>query len=175
MLAGPRTQIVLRLVEVEAYLGPGEDEASHAHNGQTPRNAEMFETPGHLYVYFTYGMHHCMNVVTESKGRAGAVLLRAGEVLVGEEVMRSRRLKGGRELANGPAKLCQAVGVDLSWNGLDLVRDRLGIWPWDTRTEVAVSSRIGIRRAVRSPYRFFDPSSPCVSRAKPAFDVARGC
>jgi DNA-3-methyladenine glycosylase len=163
-----RRLLAVRLVEVEAYLGDGADPASHAHEGKTPRNAQMYETPGRLYVYFSYGMHHCMNVVCESRGVAGAVLLRAGEPLAGEASMRRRRGRGGHELTNGPAKLCEALGVDLAWNGLDLVRGPLGLWPGERLRRIERSPRIGISHARTLPYRLFDPHSPFVSRGRPS-------
>lgn len=158
----------LRIVEVEAYLGQGEDPASHAHRGRTPRNLNMFETPGLLYVYISYGLHHCLNVVCEQPGTAGAVLLRAAEPLVGHELFVARRGRSGYELTNGPGKLGQALGADLTWDGLDLVRDpRLGLWPGLAPPEIAVSGRIGIRQAAERPLRFYDPTSPWVSRGRP--------
>ncbi len=160
-------EFALRLVEVEAYLGEGEDPASHAHSGRTARNAQMFETPGRLYVYFTYGMHHCMNVVCDSPGVAGAVLLRAAEPLAGLETMESRRGRAGRELSNGPAKLCQALAIDLHWNGTDLVDGSLGLWPLRPPRRLARSGRIGIRKGRELRLRFFDPESPFVSRRRP--------
>jgi DNA-3-methyladenine glycosylase len=162
------TLLALRIVEVEAYLGEGRDAASHAHRGPTARNRQMFETPGRLYVYFTYGMHHCMNVVCEEQGRAGAVLLRAAEPLQGESLMRRRRGRGGRELSNGPAKLCQALGLDLTADGMDLASGPLGIWPGSGRVQMGRSTRIGISRARELPLRFFDSESPFVSRTRPA-------
>lgn len=158
----------LRLVEVEAYLGDGHDPACHAHNGKTPRNAELFETPGHLYVYFIYGMHHCMNAVCEPKGIAGAVLLRAGEPVAGRDRMVRRRGRGGVEVSNGPAKMCSALGIDLGWNGKDLVKGPLGIWPGSPPTRMARSGRIGIRLAAELPYRYFDPDSSFVSPGRHA-------
>ena len=102
--------VAVRLTEVEAYDGPN-DPGSHAYRGRTPRNAVMFGEPGHLYVYFTYGMHHCCNVVTGPVGTPSAVLLRAGEVVAGAEIARSRRNSSSdRDLARGPARLCQALG-----------------------------------------------------------------
>jgi len=160
--------LAARIVEVEAYLGEGEDPASHADRGRTPRNGEMFETPGRLYVYFTYGMHHCMNVVCESRGRAGAVLLRAAEPLAGEALMARRRGRSGSQLANGPAKLCQAYGVDLDWNGRDLVRGGLGIWPGSPPARIQRTSRVGIRRGTAFSYRFLDPESPHLSPGRPS-------
>jgi len=155
--------LAVRLVEVEAYLGEGEDPASHAWRGRTARNSQMFATGGRLYVYFTYGMHYCMNVVSGKEGQAGAVLLRAAEPLVGEALMERRRGRGGRELTNGPAKLCQAMGIDLRHNGLDLVEGPLGIWPHERPGSIVRTPRIGIRRGRELLLRFHDPVSPYVS------------
>jgi len=168
-LQNGRPRLAARIVEVEAYRGVGQDPASHAHRGRTIRNAEMFATPGRLYVYFTYGMHFCMNVVCESEGAAGAVLLRAAEPLLGEELMARRRGRDGVDLANGPAKLCQAFGVDLSSNGWDLcVGSALGLWPGRTAQHLARTTRIGIRRGIELPYRWYDADSRHVSRARPS-------
>ncbi len=156
--------LVARLVEVEAYLGP-EDPASHAYR-RTPRSAVMWGPPGRAYVYFSYGNHHCMNVVTEPEGTAGAVLLRAAEPLHGVAVM--QRLRGGvpvRDLLRGPGRLTQALAVDRRFNGWDLTRPGplyLAAGPGPSR--VATSPRVGIRRAADRPWRFFDPHSPYVSR-----------
>lgn len=159
-------EFALRLVEVEAYLGVGRDPASHAHRARTARNSQMFETPATLYVYFTYGMHHCMNVVCEPRGVAGAVLLRAAEPLVGLEAMELRRGRAGRELSNGPAKLCQALQIDLGWNGEDLVKGPLGLWTHRAPTRVAESGRIGIQKGRELPLRFYDPDSRFLSRTR---------
>lgn len=159
---------VLRLVEVEAYLGEGRDPASHAHRGPTRRNAQMFETPGRLYVYFTYGMHHCINVVCEPEGTAGAVLLRAAEPLRGEQAMARRRGRSGLALSNGPAKLCQALGIDRSHDGLDLLAGGCGLWCGEPPAKVGVSARIGIRHGTKRRLRFFDSASAYVSRTRPA-------
>lgn len=118
--------VAVRLTEVEAYAG-ARDPGSHAFRGRTPRNAVMFGEPGHVYLYFTYGMHTCANLVCWPEGRAGAVLLRAGEVVEGLELARQRRAaarrSGGavadRDLARGPARLVQALGLRLEDNGLD--------------------------------------------------------
>jgi DNA-3-methyladenine glycosylase len=140
-----------RIVEVEAYDGAN-DRASHAFRGQTARNHTMFAPPGLLYVYFTYGMHYCANVVCREEGVAGAVLIRALEPLAGLEVMRARR---GREepayrICSGPAKLCQALGITRADDGTDLFADskvRLlddGFSPpkvADTRPRIGLSAR----------------------------------
>ena len=110
----------LRLTEVEAYAGEI-DPASHAYRGQTRRNVTMFGPPGHAYVYFTYGMHYCVNLVCSPPGEATAVLLRAGEVTAGLELARSRRPRmSDRDLARGPARLTQALALNLSDDGLDV-------------------------------------------------------
>ncbi|PKW06908.1 DNA-3-methyladenine glycosylase [Streptomyces sp. 1222.5] len=116
----PDGTIALRLTEVEAYDGPN-DPGSHAYRGRTARNEVMFGPPGHVYVYFTYGMWHCMNLVCGPEGRASAVLLRAGEVVEGAEPARKRRLsaRNDKELARGPARLATALGVDRSLDGTD--------------------------------------------------------
>lgn len=155
--------LVARLVEVEAYLGP-QDPASHAYR-RTPRSAVMWGPPGRAYVYFSYGNHFCMNVVTEPEGVAGAVLLRAAEPLQGAEVM--RRLRGTddpRQLLRGPGRLTKALAVDRRFNGCDLTRPPLYLAPGRPPERVVTSPRIGIRRAADRPWRFFDPDSPCVSR-----------
>ncbi|MGW5659311.1 DNA-3-methyladenine glycosylase [Streptomyces sp. NPDC003758] len=116
----PDGPIALRLTEVEAYDGPN-DPGSHAYRGRTPRNDVMFGPPGHVYVYFTYGMWHCMNLVCGPVGRASAVLLRAGEIIEGAELARKRRLsaRNDKELAKGPARLATALGVDRALDGTD--------------------------------------------------------
>ncbi|UPZ32097.1 DNA-3-methyladenine glycosylase [Streptomyces sp. LRE541] len=117
---GSADPIELRITEVEAYDGPN-DPGSHAFRGRTARNAVMFGPPGYVYVYFTYGMWHCMNLVCGPEGRASAVLLRAGEITEGVEAARKRRLSArhDRELAKGPARLATALGVDRSLDGTD--------------------------------------------------------
>lgn len=116
----PDGPIALRLTEVEAYDGPN-DLGSHAYRGPTARNGVMFGPPGHVYVYFTYGMWHCMNLVCGPEGRASGVLLRAGEIVEGAELARKRRAsaRNDRELAKGPARLATALDVDRSLDGVD--------------------------------------------------------
>jgi DNA-3-methyladenine glycosylase len=158
--------VAVRLTEVEAYDGPN-DPGSHAHNGRTRRNQVMFGPPGHLYVYFTYGMHHCANVVVGTEGDPAAVLLRAGEVVDGVELAQQRRSRTSwRDLARGPARLCQALGVDLSHNGADL-----GDGPLTLAVTETSGPRVGLRRAADRPWRFWLDGEPTVSTYRPA--VAR--
>lgn len=115
-------RVTLRLTEVEAYGGVGEDPGSHAFRRLTPRNATMFGPPAQAYVYFTYGMHHCLNVVTRREGTAGAVLLRAGEVVEGIDAARRRRPRASdRDLARGPGRLTVALAVTTAQDGVDLL------------------------------------------------------
>ena len=160
--------VAVRLTEVEAYGGPG-DPGSHAANGPTRRNAVMFGPPGHLYVYFTYGMHHCCNVVVGPEGTASAVLLRAGEVVDGLEVARGRRGSSDRDLARGPARLCQALGIDLGQDGADLSAGALTLTLDPTVTgPVATGPRVGLRKAADRPWRFWVEGEPTVSTYRPA-------
>jgi DNA-3-methyladenine glycosylase len=166
-------RLALRIVEVEAYCG-ADDPGSHAFRGPTPRNETMFGPAGHLYVYFTYGMHWCANVVAQVPGRAGAVLLRAGAPVAGVEVMRARRAaaRTDRDLAAGPARLCQALGVTGAHDGVDLVRgSTLGIYddgvPPPSRP--AVTARIGLTvgRGDEHRWRWYVPGDVNVSRRRP--------
>ena len=157
-----------RIVEVEAYCGP-EDPAAHSYRGPTARNATMFGPPGHLYVYFTYGMHWCCNPVCGDDGEGVAVLLRALEPLAGLEAMRAAR--GGvrdRDLCRGPARLCEALGITGTLDGADLVTGDRGVSIVDDGTpppaDPAVGPRIGITRGADSPWRWWVPDSPWVSR-----------
>jgi DNA-3-methyladenine glycosylase len=162
-------ELRVRLVETEAYRQ--DDPASHSFRGRTPRNAVMFGQPGRLYVYFTYGMHHCINIVTGADGEGSAVLLRAAEPLDGLDAMARRRgTDRTRALCSGPARLAEALGVDRSLDGVDLLRGDL-IWlergaqvPPD---RVVTGPRVGIRRAVEEPWRFCEAGSPWVSRGRP--------
>lgn len=154
--------VTIRLTEVEAYLGPL-DPGSHAYRGMTKRNAVMFGPPGHLYVYFTYGMHHCCNLVTGAEGDPGAVLLRAGEVVGGIELARERRGSSDRDLARGPARLCQALTVTLADNGMTPPLE-----PPTANYDIQTGPRVGLRHAADRPWRFWISGDPTVSRYVPA-------
>ena len=147
-------ECVGRIVEVEAYTAL--DPASHTFRGKTNRNAVMFGPAGHLYVYFTYGMHHCANIVTGTVGDGQAVLVRAVEPLAGIDVMVARRGRS-RNVADGPGKLCQAFGIDIASNGVDLCRPGpIGLFD-DGVAPPAVprsSVRIGISVGVDTPWRW---------------------
>ena len=159
--------VAVRITEVEAYDG-AEDPGSHAFRGPTRRNQVMFGPPGHLYTYFTYGMHHCANVVCGPEGRASAVLLRAGEVVEGIELARARRARGpDRDLARGPARLCQALALDLAHNGMPLAGALELAAPID-RGRVSAGPRVGLRQAADHPWRFWITGEPTVSRYVPA-------
>lgn len=169
-LGGER--IAVRLTEVEAYEGQ-DDPASHAFRGRTQRTAVMFGPPGHLYCYFTYGMHWCANIVCGTDGVAAAVLLRAGEVGDGVEVARSRRPASRRDvdLARGPARLASCLGLAAAQNGLDLCNPaspvRLERLPAaERRVEVAMGPRVGISVATEHPWRFWLAGEPSVSTYK---------
>jgi DNA-3-methyladenine glycosylase len=156
-------QLAARIVETEAYLGAN-DLASHARRGlRSERNASMYLEGGHAYVYFTYGMHFCMNVVTQESDIAEAVLLRAAEPVRGIELMRERRPKARKdhELMNGPGKICMALDIDRKLDGESLRGDTLWLTPRDIELgddDIAVSPRIGIDNsgdAAAWPLRFF--------------------
>jgi DNA-3-methyladenine glycosylase len=150
---------VVRIVETEAYHQA--DPASHSHRGRTPRTAVMFGRPGHAYVYFTYGMHHCVNVACEPEGVGAAALLRAGIVLTNHDRVRARRGPRSRdtELVAGPARLTQGLGLDRGWDAVDLCdpssplrleTDGLAV----SDDVVVVGPRVGVRRAADVPWRF---------------------
>lgn len=162
-------EVAVRLTEVEAYDG-SQDPGSHAFRGQTARTASMFGPGGRLYVYFTYGMHHCCNVVTGPEGSASAVLLRGGEVVAGLDMARARRPGAtDRDLARGPARLCRALGIDRSHDGADL---RAPEWELDLAAgsvgRVSTGPRVGLRHAADRPWRFWIPDEPTVSDYRPA-------
>lgn len=188
LLAGPATEVAprllgavlrhrgvaVRLTEVEAYAG-ADDPGSHAYRGRTPRTAVMFGPPGRLYVYFTYGMHHCANVVCGADGVAAAVLLRAGEVVDGIELARERRPgSSDRDLARGPARLCRALDIDRGQDGADLTTGPVlvpgaGPAPGTVRT----GPRVGLRQAPDRPWRFWSDAEPTVSAYRPAGSLRR--
>jgi len=164
-----------RIVEVEAYIGDGTDPGSHSHRGPTPRNRSMFGPPGRLYTYLSYGVHICANVVCEARGRGAAVLLRALEPCAGGE--RMRRLRGldahapERQVASGPGRLAQALGITLADDGRSLLRGELvlrepaaGAAP----VRIATSRRIGLTQGAELPLRFYDAASSCVSGSRPS-------
>lgn len=161
----------IRVTEVEAYAG-ADDPGSHAHRGPTPRTATMFGDAGRLYVYFVYGLHHCANVVLGPPGVAGAALLRAGEVVAGIEVARERRPGSrDRDLARGPARLCQALGIDLGADGADLLRGPLTLClprVAAARASIETGPRVGLRAAADRPWRFWLAGDRTVSAYRPA-------
>ncbi|HVI55428.1 MAG TPA: DNA-3-methyladenine glycosylase [Luteibacter sp.] len=158
-----------RIVEVEAYVG-AIDPAAHTFRGKTARNAVMFGPPGHMYVYFTYGMHWCANVVCGDVGEGNGVLIRALEPIAGIERMREARprAKRDRELCSGPARLAQAMGITGEQNGIDLVRARDGYTVLDDGTvapdNLAGSARIGIREGTDLLWRWLVAGNPHISR-----------
>ena len=173
--------VAFELTEVEAYAG-ATDPASHSYRGRTARNGVMFGPPGYAYVYFTYGMHFCVNVVCMPAGIPRAVLLRAGRVTVGEDLARRRRARWrseasqesvlpARDLARGPARLCQALAIDRTQNGLDVCSadGELRLRPADAgprangAIEVAVGPRVGVSAAADVPWRFWIAGDPTVS------------
>ncbi len=162
----PAGTVELRLTEVEAYQGP-DDPASHAYRGRTPRNAVMFGPPGHAYVYFTYGMHFCVNLVCGPDGSPGAVLLRAGEVTAGLELARERRSTSRRDcdLAQGPARLTVALGIDRAQDGADLDGPVLRLLPGAPPPAALIRSgpRTGISVGTETPWRFWTEGEPSVS------------
>ena len=216
----PAGLVAVRLVEVEAYQGAS-DPASHAFRGQTARNAVMFGPPGHVYVYFTYGMHFCANLVCQPAGQAEAVLLRAGEVVAGADLAAQRRVReNGREpgngngpgngrplravdLARGPARLCQALGIDRGLDGADVCQSgsALGIGPAQQpalaaavpaatapaatgQAVISTGPRVGVSQAADRPWRYwlagdehvslYRPSKPRSSRQKPVTGLGAG-
>ncbi|MDQ4089908.1 MAG: DNA-3-methyladenine glycosylase [Actinomycetota bacterium] len=167
-----RGERVGRIVEVEAYAGAA-DPASHAFRGMTARNATMFGPPGHLYVYFTYGMHFCANVVCGTDGEASAVLLRGLTPIAGLDAMRAARgpaARRDRDLCSGPGKLCQAFGLDRSFDGADLVTGDREVEVVDDGTPPpavpGVSGRIGLSVATEVQWRFYVPGAVGISRAR---------
>jgi DNA-3-methyladenine glycosylase len=165
--SGPEGTVAARLVEVEAYRGQ-DDPASHCYRGRTPRNEVMWGPAGHLYVYFVYGMHFCANVVGREDGEAGAVLLRAAEVVEGVELARARRKAARRDdqLAQGPARLTSALRIGPEHNGADLVAPdspvRLRLGDEIAASDIRTGPRVGVAAAHGTPWRFWI-DSPAVS------------
>ena len=159
-----------RIVEVEAYEGP-DDPGSHGFRGETPRTRVMFGPPGHLYVYFSYGMHWCANVVCGPDRTCSAVLLRGVEPLSGVDAMWQARPRArrDRDLTNGPAKLCQALGIDDRANGCDLTQAGAMVLVTDDGTapppRPVEATRIGLSRGQDLPWRWYVPDNPYVSRS----------
>jgi DNA-3-methyladenine glycosylase len=177
----PDGTVAAVITEVEAYAGPA-DPASHAYRGETARNAVMFGPPGYVYVYFTYGMHYCANLVCEPAGAVSAILLRAGRIIEGADLAAARRWGGGagaasaggrrhpeRDLGRGPARLCQALGVGRALNGADAVDPRsplrvsAGSGGPVPAAAVRAGPRIGISQAVDVPWRFWLDGDDSVS------------
>ena len=161
-----------KIVEVEAYDG-STDQAAHSYGRITPRNKIMFEDGGFLYVYFTYGAHHCCNVVTGIKGKGTAVLIRAVEPVFGlKKIMINRFNKTDLtqkeiyNLTSGPGKICQAFGLDRSYTGTDLTKNKIFLldMPKVKKSKIGISKRIGISKSVDLPWRFFIKDNPFLSR-----------
>ncbi|WP_446698062.1 DNA-3-methyladenine glycosylase [Arthrobacter sp. TS-15] len=173
--AGP---VSVRLTEVEAYLGPRDSEhpdpGSHTFGGPTARNAPMFGPPGFLYVYFTYGMHYCANIVCGPDGTASALLLRAGEIVEGEGLAALRRpaSKAHKDLASGPARLASALGLTTADTGRDVLAEPFSLWlPMTPAAAVASGPRVGVAGpggSTEYPWRFWIEDDPTVSRYKAA-------
>lgn len=167
----PEGTVALRLTEVEAYSGQGMDPAAHSHRGPTPRAEIMFGPPGRLYVYFSYGVHWCANVVVGREGEGSAVLLRAGEVVTGEQLARDRRpaARTVRDLAGGPARLTQALAIGPGDKGADLLDAAGGVRLHRGSPPASVSAgpRVGISVATELPWRFWETGAPSVSAFRP--------
>lgn len=165
-------KLIGKIVEVEVYHS--NDPASHSYRGITPRNEVMFRQGGYLYVYFTYGMHYCANVVTGKKGIGEAILIRAVEPISGIEIMSTNRygknklpdLKSLLNLTNGPAKFCQAFGINKKQNGLYLANNYIYIAEGEniSKNLIGKSARIGIKTGLDKEYRFFIKGNPWVSK-----------
>ena len=189
----PDGLVAVELTEVEAYAGRS-DPASHAYRGKTQRNAVMFGPPGHAYVYFTYGMHFCVNMVClGEEGSASAILLRAGAIIAGEDLARARRTRravpegpvpegpvpegrariASRDLARGPARLCQALAIDRSLDGADVcvagsaLRVRAGAGNPARSATIVTGPRVGVSSAAEIPWRFWYEGDPTVSVYRP--------
>ncbi|MFJ5697608.1 DNA-3-methyladenine glycosylase [Arthrobacter sp. NPDC093139] len=170
--------VAVRITELEAYMGPVDslhpDPGSHTYRGPTRRNAPMFGPAGHLYVYFTYGMHHCANIVCGPAGHASAVLLRAGEIVEGRELALARRptSKSAKDLASGPARLATALGLTTEDSGRDALSPPFGLaLPPAPAAHVSTGPRVGVAGHGGThdyPWRFWLTGDPTVSRYKAA-------
>lgn len=173
----PEGTVVVRLTEVEAYLGPRDsadpDPGSHSYGGKTARNATMFGPPGHLYVYFSYGMHFSANLVCRPEGLSSGCLLRAGEIVQGVELARTRRptAKSDVELAQGPARLAKAMGFAREHNGIPALAGEVSVTlPAQGSTAVRSGPRVGISGpggTAAYPWRFWLDGEPTVSKFRP--------
>ena len=154
----------VRIVETEAY--DQDDEASHTFRGRTARNNAMFQSAGHMYVYFTYGMHHCCNVVCGKEGFGSGVLIRAVEPVEGIDIIEKRRGLSGKNTTNGPGKVCQALGINLTFSGHDLSEAPLQLIrrPQLADKQVVIAKRIGISKAVHELRRFYIANNPYISK-----------
>ena len=161
-------KILVRIVETEGY--DQDDEASHAYGGERKRNSVMFGVPGRLYVYFTYGMHYCCNVVTGQAGYGSGVLIRAVEPIEGTDLLQKRRGRTGVEVTNGPAKLCQALDIDMGLSGHDLRKKPLKLYDGGLKPgeSIVSSPRIGISKAKDIHRRFYIDNNAFVSGASKA-------
>lgn len=157
-------KIIVRIVETEAY--DAGDAASHSYRGMTERTRIMFGPAGYLYVYFTYGVHYCCNIVTGLEGDGSAVLIRAVEPLEGTAVLEARRTRYGVDATNGPAKLCQALDIAKQMNGHDLSQPplQLHLQPALPHSAITQTTRIGISQAIEVPWRFYVSDNPYVSK-----------
>ncbi len=163
--------VTVRLTEVEAYSGVGDDSASHAHRGRTPRNAVMFGPSGHAYVYFTYGMHWCMNIVAGPPGTASGILLRAAEVVEGQDLARVRRTGSSvppdRDLARGPARLASALALDGAVTGTSVLDGtgpvQLGPRVRTPKSLIRSGPRVGVSTEFDREWRFWLDGDPSVS------------
>jgi DNA-3-methyladenine glycosylase len=163
----PGGTMKLKIVETEAYHQ--DDAASHSYRGITARTRPMFESGGRLYVYFTYGMHYCLNIVAGQKGVGEGLLIRAAEPVEGIDIMRkNRKLTDVKQLTNGPGKLAQALGIaDTNLSGEKLGKSSIWLEPWDERLkpeDIVIAPRVGIRQAAELPWRFYIRGNPFVSK-----------
>lgn len=157
-------EVRVRIVETEAY--DQADEASHTFNGRTRRNDAMFKSAGHMYVYFTYGMHHCCNMVCGKEGFGSGVLIRAVEPIDGLDIIEKNRGMTGMNVTNGPGKICQALDINLSLSGHDLSKPPVRLIKKSPVSDenVTIGQRIGISKAVHELRRFYLTDSPYVSK-----------